>query len=347
MDRYDEPLVGPAARAPEDRQELLARLGLNVPAQWWPTAPMLKGFEAAGFGWVQVHSPPRGTLCEHRDCMRHAAALRGALQVCGLRLVLHGPDDLSAGSSEHDQALDGLLDYAAEADAEYVVYHGANFAVADGSRAAAQTRQRASAEEEALRARARRIESLGFTLAVENLAPVFPGPPRLCHSPEIVRALVQRLDSPRVGMLLDVGHANITTGVPRALDVVLDEVVLFHLHDNLGLRLGGPAGGALDPLRLDLHLAPGNGSVPWREIASRLRGHPAPARARGPSAAPSGRPAPRRGHRRAPRRAGPRADRRRHRRGARASPRGGSPGRRAPSPGDVQNGIVPGPGAPA
>ena len=271
------PLLGLAPGPGNSRRdEIAARLGINVPAQWWPTGPMLKGFEAAGFRWVQVHTPPRGVLCERRLAARHAAVLRAMLNTCGLELVLHAPDDLSAGTPDHDRALDGLLEYAAATGARYIVYHGANFAIADGGRQAAVTRDRARAEEAALHYRAGRLDSLGVTLAVENLAPVFPGPPRLCHSPAVIRGLVQRLDSPRIRMLLDIGHAHITGSAREALQSAAADISLFHLHDNFGSSRQATGSPALDPLRLDLHLAPGNGRVPWRQLAPLLVDHTAP-----------------------------------------------------------------------
>jgi len=233
---------------------------------------MLKGIEAAGFAWVQVHSPPRSVLVDRARAALHARALRGALDTAGLRLVLHGADDLSAGTPEHDRALDGLLDYAAATGAELVVYHGANFPVADGGEAAARMRDRQHAEAASLRARVRRLERLGVTLAIENLAPVWPGPPRLCHQPEVVRDLVLRLASARVRMLFDVGHAHIAADLaggraPDLLEAVRDQVGLFHVHDNLGARTRGTGGSGLDPLRLDLHLPPGSGRVSWDALA--------------------------------------------------------------------------------
>jgi sugar phosphate isomerase/epimerase len=263
------------------RQELSRRLGLNVPKGWFPTAPMLKGLEAAGFTWVQVHSPPRDMLRDRERLLRHAGALRATLETGGLHLVLHAPDDLRAGEPAHDRALDGLLDYAAATGARQIVYHGANFPVADGGEAAARVRDRAAAEEASLGSRARRLERLGVTLAIENLAPVHPSPPRLCHDPGYVYALVERLDSPRIAMTFDVGHAHIAASLIGAqvrdlLDPVLDSVSLFHVHDNLGARRdhGSPPG--LDPLRLDLHLPPGSGRVPWESIAEQLLERNAP-----------------------------------------------------------------------
>jgi sugar phosphate isomerase/epimerase len=54
-------------------------------------------------------------------------------------------------------------------------------------------------------------------------------------------------------------------------------VSCFHLHDNLGARWR-PSGDELgvDPLRLDLHLPPGRGTLPWQRVAPMLAAHGAP-----------------------------------------------------------------------
>jgi sugar phosphate isomerase/epimerase len=264
--------------------ELGTRLGLNVHRDQWPTGPLLRSYESAGFSWVQVHTPPRPMLADRERRLSHARALRAALAPHGLRLLLHGPDDLSAGTIEHDRAFDGLMDYAAEAGAELVVYHGLNFPVAEGNAAAERLRERLAAEERSLQRLAARAEVLGLTLAVENLAPLYPSPPtspRVCHDPLAVRDLVRRLGSPAVGMLLDVGHAHLVANLrgesaERTVRAVLGDVVLFHVHDNLGARrhdLGAPG---VDPLKLDLHLPPGAGCLPWDRLGPLLADHPAP-----------------------------------------------------------------------
>jgi sugar phosphate isomerase/epimerase len=257
--------------------ELGTRLGLNVHRDQWPTAPLLDSYESAGFAWVQVHTPPRPMLADRERSRRHARALRAALAPHGLRLLLHGPDDLSVGTPEHDRAFDGLMDYAAEAGAELVVYHGLAFPV--GERAY----ERAEAEQRSLARFAPRAEALGLTVAIENLAPVHPTPepPLVCHDPLAVRDLVRRLGSPAMGLLLDVGHAHLSASLrgdsaERAVRAVLDEVVLFHVHDNLGARrhdLGAPG---VDPLKLDLHLPPGAGCLPWDRLGPLLAAHHAP-----------------------------------------------------------------------
>jgi sugar phosphate isomerase/epimerase len=256
-----------------------ARLGLNVHRDAWPTAPALAAHEAAGFQWVQVHTPPRAVLADRSPGRRHARALRGVLDGTGLRLLLHAPDDLSAGTSEHDRAFGGLLDYAAAAGAELIAYHGLNFVEADGP-AAARICERALLEERSLVPLLQRAHSLGIVVAIENLAPMYAGQRRRCHDPLAVRDLVRRLDSPAAGMLLDLGHLHITADATRSDHAALvaacaPDVVLFHVHDNLGCRHGVDAPG-VDPLKLDLHLPPGRGSLPWARIAGAVAAHRAP-----------------------------------------------------------------------
>jgi sugar phosphate isomerase/epimerase len=98
-----------------------------------------------------------------------------------------------------------------------------------------------------------------------------------------LRSLAHRLDSEGVGVCLDVGHAHIVaeqrhTSLEMLVAPMLDVVTLFHAHDNFGARRGYQHGDALgvDPLRLDLHLPPGRGSVPWHAIGPLIAAHSAP-----------------------------------------------------------------------
>ena len=137
-------------------------------------------------------------------------------------------------------------------------------------------------EARSLAARARRAERLGVTIAIENLAPVFPGREVLAAHPMTLRSLAQRIGSDRVRVCLDVGHAHIVadlrhTSLAELIEPVLDIVTLWHVHDNFGARwraTGVEAG--VDPLKLDLHLPPGRGTVPWQWLAPRLVRHHAP-----------------------------------------------------------------------
>jgi sugar phosphate isomerase/epimerase len=252
-----------------------ARLGLDVPRDWWPAAPLLKSFEAAGFGWTQVPAPPPEVLVSPRECSRHGRSVGAALATTGLQAVVHAPGRLRAGSQLPDRVFEGLLSYAAELGAAQVVYHARN--LPDSS--ASEDRQ--LAETRSLARLAVLAERLGVVVALENLAPVFPGPERLGHTPLVLRTLAHRISSPALGLCLDLGHAHIVADLRHAdlselVLPVLDSVTLFHLHDNLGARRGGPAPPELDPLRLDLHLPPGRGRLPWKRLAALLDAHSAP-----------------------------------------------------------------------
>ncbi len=242
------------------------RLGLSVPYDWWPAAPILKEIEAAGFSHVQVPSPPPSVLTVPRDATRHASALAEVLGTSGLQLILHGPGSVRGGTKDGDNAIAGLISYAAEVEASHIVYHAANLPDVPASE------DRRLAETRSLVALAARAERLGVIIALENLAPVYPGPDALSFSPSILRTMAKRISSPAVGLCIDVGHANIIAQLRRTdplelIEPALDRAVLFHLHDNLGARRGDSGSPEIDPLRLDLHLPPGRGRVPWDRLA--------------------------------------------------------------------------------
>jgi sugar phosphate isomerase/epimerase len=257
----------------EARRRLEHRIGLNVPHEWWPAPATLKAIEAAGFRWVQVGAPSVEMLADPRHGMRHATALRRSLEVTELCTVVHGPTSLRLGSAQHDRAFQSLLEYAQQIGSRHVVYHALDY-----PRRGSET----AAEERALRKMALLAESMRITICVENLCPVYPGPSSVCHDPLSVRDLLPRIDSPAVGMLLDVGHANVVAGfmgveLTALVEPVLGNVSLFHVHDNLGARLWGiQTTASVDPLMLDLHLPPGAGSAPWDELGPMLLEHDAP-----------------------------------------------------------------------
>jgi len=241
------------------------RLGLDLPAGWWPTTPRLKGWEAAGFGVVQITIAARELLRDRGLLEAHAAALRAGLGLTGMRLVLHAPSDLVPGARRDDALLGGALCYAEVAGAELLVVHSGG---ADGA-------------ERSLRRLARWAADTGVRVAVENCAPQYPGEECADHDPRVIGELVRRVGCQEVGMCLDVGHAYIAADrlgrdLAELIEPLLDDVVLFGIHDNFGARSGAERAGGIEPMRLDLHLAPGAGSVPWPTIAPLLAPHAAP-----------------------------------------------------------------------
>jgi sugar phosphate isomerase/epimerase len=218
-------------------------IGIDQPAGWWPTASRLKSYEAAGFDLVQVAMPPRSLLRDGELRHAHAAALRETLALTGLRLVLNSAEELTTAA----------IDYAELAGAELLVIP--------------------PSEERVLR------RACGVQLAIENLARAYVYErERAGHDPLAVYELVSRLE---LGMCLDVGHAHITAELtrrplPELIAPVLDRVILFHIHDNFGARPATPHAGGIEPFKLDLHLSPGAGTVPWDELRPVLSSHPAP-----------------------------------------------------------------------
>jgi sugar phosphate isomerase/epimerase len=262
--------------APVDGIDPRIRLGIDQPVGWWPSVPRLKSYEAAGFSHVQVRMPPRLVLADRKLLAKHAGALREIVALTGLELILHAPDDLLAGSDEHDRQLDGALSYASLAGSELVVYHGARVPIGVPG-----VRARLADERHSLARALRRAGSLGVRLAIENLAPVYPGREFVCYWPGAVAELVRSLDSEHAGMCLDIGHAHIAAGLAgcpllELIEPELAHVILFHVHDNFGVRPPGPHAGQVEPGRLDLHLPPGAGTVPWAELAPVLSRQGAP-----------------------------------------------------------------------
>jgi sugar phosphate isomerase/epimerase len=239
---------------------LRGRLGLDVPREHWPTVPRLKALEAAGFAWLQVHCPPKPMLADPDAAAYHASALRAVLEPTALRLVLHAPDDLVPGNDR--RALAGLAAHVNCSGAEIVVVHGAVAPPDRRDREASALEQLAAAIAPA-------------TVAVENTAATYPGPAKPAHDPAEILRLIDVVGAPNVNPCLDVGHAHLhatTTGggLAELIAPSLARAALVHMHDNLGAHRPRERAPRLVPLRLDLHLPPGAGAIPWPDIAAAL-----------------------------------------------------------------------------
>jgi sugar phosphate isomerase/epimerase len=87
----------------------------------------------------------------------------------------------------------------------------------------------------------------GVTLALEF--------PASWPSHEAV-AFLESLDSPPVGVCLDLGHAHMHEGAPESIEQLAGYVHTIHLHDNLG--------------RADDHRLPFAGSIDWPSVLMEL-----------------------------------------------------------------------------
>jgi sugar phosphate isomerase/epimerase len=77
------------------------------------------------------------------------------------------------------------------------------------------------------------------------------------HSPEEFNKLFDETGLNNVGIVLDVGHANIEGTLDSFLDKCPERLVELHLSDNMGEQ--------------DQHLGVGNGKIDWKNLTTKLR----------------------------------------------------------------------------
>jgi len=92
---------------------------------------------------------------------------------------------------------------------------------------------------------------LGVQLLVENLT-------NDATTPEHLVTILDLGHLDNVGVCLDLGHANITVGIPEAVSVLGPRIVSLHVHDNHGMK--------------DEHLWPGDGKIDWTAAGKLLNG---------------------------------------------------------------------------
>lgn len=108
---------------------------------------------------------------------------------------------------------------------------------------------------------------LGITVEIENMFDYYhvqqPCDPAYPYTtPAHMLALAESL-GPEIRLCLDTGHANIAgQDVPGMIRAYGEKLDCLHLNDNYGRSSG---------LQEDLHLLPGEGTLPWREIFHALR----------------------------------------------------------------------------
>jgi sugar phosphate isomerase/epimerase len=96
-------------------------------------------------------------------------------------------------------------------------------------------------------------QPLGIRILAENLT----SDPT---TPEHLMEILRFGHLTRIGVCLDLGHANITVGIPDAIAVFGDRIGSIHVHDNHGFR--------------DEHLWPGDGNIDWDKTATAIRALP-------------------------------------------------------------------------
>ena len=93
----------------------------------------------------------------------------------------------------------------------------------------------------------------GVKIAVENVPEPYPF---LVKSVEDFMKFYEEINED-VGLVLDIGHANINGQIERFLTTFADKIVHIHAHDNNG--------------KSDQHLGIGYGNIDWKNVANLLK----------------------------------------------------------------------------
>jgi sugar phosphate isomerase/epimerase len=93
-----------------------------------------------------------------------------------------------------------------------------------------------------------------LTVAIENLPQKYGS---IMKTPEDFKRLYQETSLDDVGIVLDVGHANLEAQTEPFLKQLPDKIWHMHLSDNLGEQ--------------DQHLGIGNGKIDWQQFARTLK----------------------------------------------------------------------------
>jgi sugar phosphate isomerase/epimerase len=263
---------------------------LNVSARTEHTADLselsrlVAEFAGSDFTHVELGANGLGVVIGEVAHPARLQALRQALSGCPQRLTLHGS---WTGSGRVGNLLDpqsrpaqvsGLLadlEIAAAIGAEVVVYHAGTLGSAFEDNAALEAGL--AGERDALRRLGEQAARHGIVIAVENRAPTPRVIARRSYGMrlDLVAGQVEAVGHPNVTMCLDTGHAYLAAQYLGFdfLDAVRAAAPLVghvHLADNFG-RIGPPDADPREAEFLgegDLHLPPGWGSIPLREMLS-------------------------------------------------------------------------------
>lgn len=243
---------------------------------------MLDRVAEIGFTHAELSAKSLAVACGGHLLPRRLEALQAALSGCPLRFTVHGTNISSARagnlmdvtSPNQRRVAESDLALAAAIGAEVLVVHSGSLRDVYGDDDAVALGM--AAERDALRALGDAAGRHGIRIAVENIDPVGVYLARRAYGLrlDVLGEQIARVDHPRVGICFDAGHAYLASVYAGfdylgAVRGIADRVVHIHLSDNLGrVELDGDVDQA-DSLALgdgDLHLIPGWGTVPLRDV---------------------------------------------------------------------------------
>lgn len=220
-----------------------------MPSSFLAKLPLVQEF---GIEAIELFCTPRHlNIADPEQVQRAGMTIRDL----GFRAVsMHAPSSVGDLSSPDELqreetllACQKTLDAAMLMGATQVTFHPSSI---EGEMS--QASERYTSLMETLRDLSGYGEDRDIRICIEN----FPCPFFGCDPLELHQQ-IQSLDLPNVGMCLDIGHAFVGNYLPSALTSLGEKVYSVHASDNRG--------------RVDEHMPPGQGVIPWEQIINGLR----------------------------------------------------------------------------
>ena len=175
-----------------------------------------------------------------KDYQQKLHGFKGAISVHGaaIDLVIHSEDEKVREVAK--QRIFQSLEIARKLKAKHVVFHG-NFNPLKKSKS-----YESNWTERNVIFWSEVLEKYPSTVVLENTFDPMP---------EMLRTLLDEVNSSRLKICLDVGHINVWSKVPveEWIAVLGEDIRCMHIHDNKG--------------DADSHLVPGKGSINWQEFS--------------------------------------------------------------------------------
>lgn len=230
-------------------------MNLSVSSYTWLPASFLGKLgrlQNFGIESVEIFASPRHLDIRDAEEVQRAGI---ALREMEMRHVsMHAPSSVGDLSSPEESVRNDTvvqcqkaLDAAMLMGAKQVTFHPSSI---EGE--SSESAMRWPSLYETLRELSGYAEDRDIRITVENFPSPFFG-----DNPKELYDRIEELDLPNVGVCLDIGHAYVGGRIPEVIAQLGSKVYSIHASDNRG--------------RVDEHLPPGQGSVPWEKVFEQLK----------------------------------------------------------------------------
>jgi sugar phosphate isomerase/epimerase len=217
-----------------------------------PFSKMLKRLAKVDVGLVEVLDEGLHELSKTR-----VEKLNEIAKAKGIRYTVHAPfADINIASPSKPilttcvKRLEQSMSYARDLDAQLWVFHpGAKTGISGF-----YPNQDWKQNNQTIQQLHETSEKFGLNTAIENLPERYGF---IMRNPEDFQRFYKETGLHDIGIVLDVGHANLENQITPFLKKLPDKIVHMHLSDNMGEH--------------DQHIGIGNGNIDWQQFAATLK----------------------------------------------------------------------------